>query len=89
MGWAIRWESRNRRTFWTDSRVLRRAESPGSRLETFLEDRPRPGSLHANLASVLLKLGKREEARQEANEAIRLGMKDHSVFKDLGLNPSR
>ena len=44
------------------------------------------GSAHAGLAEALLGQGRRDEALAEAREAIRLGLKNHPVYKLLGLN---
>lgn len=40
---------------------------------------------HANLARALLRQGKRDEALTEAKRAKELGLKEHSVFDELGL----
>ncbi len=44
------------------------------------------GMYHANLAIVLLRENKRDEALKEAYEAKRLGVKEHVVFKELGIS---
>jgi Tfp pilus assembly protein PilF len=43
------------------------------------------GTFHANLAGVLLKQMRRDEALQEAETARRLGCPSHPVFQELGL----
>jgi tetratricopeptide (TPR) repeat protein len=49
---------------------------------------PDTGSHHANLATALLRAGKRDEAVTEAKEAMRCGIKEHSIYRELGLTPS-
>jgi tetratricopeptide (TPR) repeat protein len=43
------------------------------------------GAAHADLAAALLGQGRKEEALAEAREAMRLGERNHPVFKRLGL----
>jgi len=47
--------------------------------------RPNRGIYHANLAWALLKLGRRDEATQEAHKAMELGEKQHPVFSKLDI----
>jgi hypothetical protein len=51
--------------------------------------KPGEGYYHAQLASALLKLGRRDEAITAARKAIQLGLEDHEVFDELGLTASR
>jgi Flp pilus assembly protein TadD len=45
------------------------------------------GQFHADLAGALFQQGRREEARQVAQEAIRLGFKQHWAYRELALTP--
>jgi tetratricopeptide (TPR) repeat protein len=46
---------------------------------------PQSALYHGNLAEALYRQGREEEAIREAQEAKRLGLSDHSVFKSLGM----
>ena len=48
---------------------------------------PKYGMYRANYAGAVLMLGDQNQARQQAQLAIRLGAKKHWVFKRLGLKP--
>lgn len=49
--------------------------------------RPNAGLYHANLAEVLFDTNRKEEAFVEAKKAQELGVKEHDVYKKLGLKP--
>jgi tetratricopeptide (TPR) repeat protein len=48
---------------------------------------PDTGSHHGNLAAALMRDGKRDEAVAEAKEVMRCGIKEHWIYRELGLTP--
>lgn len=62
------------------------AEAEAS-LRAAIRLRPNDAQAHAYLASALLGQGDKDAAVKEAEEAIRLGLRQHPVFDELGLNP--
>lgn len=52
-----------------------------------LQLKPGEGRYYANLAGALLPQGRRAEAIQAAEKAIRLGKRNHWVYRALGLTP--
>ena len=56
-------------------------------LTPFIRLNPSFAQFHADLGGVLFRAGRRMEARDAAQHAIRLGFRQHWVYRELGLEP--
>ena len=68
--------------------VQKKYEEAAAEYRVAIELKPDEGKCHANLAGTLVRQGKRQEALRSAQEAKSLGLKEHWVFKNLGLDSS-
>lgn len=52
-----------------------------------IKSSPNFAQFHADLGGTLLRLGRRDEARAAAQQGVRLGCRQHWVYREVGLNP--